>query len=433
MRRVGGRGGGLGVTLDVVVVHEVAHHDHRIHLHAAAHAALLHGLHELPGHASHAARGAAASSAAAAAAPGLAPTSLPGIAAAAPATTTGAAACFPIPPAAIQVGAAAATAIAAALAAALATIAAASATDFEQLGRRDLAGLLHHLQDVRGGARLVLEQEGVRVALLAGSARAPDAVDVVLCVVRRVVVDHELHILDVQASLGDVGRYQDLGLAVLERPQGVVAFPLLHVAMQAYDRCAVPGQLLVHVGRRPLCLREDKRSSARLLQLREDCILEELHLLVLAVDLDYVLGDVGVAGRSVRRAHLDVHGIVREPGGHLLHLRGPGGCKQGRLPLRRQILRDLLDLRLEAHVQHPIRLVHDQVQALADLDGAFFEEVIQPTRRRHHAMRAVPKVPLLRSLGGAAVGASRDDLRRLAKSLRLLSDLLAQLTRRRKN
>ena len=52
-----------------------------------------------------------------------------------------------------------------------------------------------------------------------------------------------------------------------------------------------------------------------------------------------------------------------------------------RLPLRRHHRHDLADLRLEAHVEHAVRLVHHQVVDPAEVDLAALAEVVDPARR----------------------------------------------------
>ena len=79
---------------------------------------------------------------------------------------------------------------------------------------------------------LARAHEQDRVAAAAGAAGAADAMDVGLGVVRNVVVDDVRDALDVEAARGDVGRDQDVDLAVLEPRDGLLALALLHVAVQ---------------------------------------------------------------------------------------------------------------------------------------------------------------------------------------------------------
>lgn len=59
--------------------------------------------------------------------------------------------------------------------------------------------------------------------------------------------------------------------------------------------------------------------------------------------------------------YLDVHRVVHETVGQPLDLFRPGGTEHAHLSTRVHLAQDLLDLRLEAHVQHAVGLVQDQV------------------------------------------------------------------------
>ena len=96
-----------------------------------------------------------------------------------------------------------------------------------------------------------------RLALLPGTARAADAVHVVLGVVGEIVVDHQFEVVDVDAAGGHVGGDQK-GKC---RPLEVLHYPgplgLGHAAMDPLGRVAPPdegiGQFIDH----PLRVAED--------------------------------------------------------------------------------------------------------------------------------------------------------------------------------
>src|SRR4029077_7688485 len=75
-----------------------------------------------------------------------------------------------------------------------------------------------------------LVDQADRLARRAGPRGAPDAVHVVLCVLRQVPVHHVTPPLDVQAAGGHVGGDQDRELAVLEVVQDLEPLLLIHVA-----------------------------------------------------------------------------------------------------------------------------------------------------------------------------------------------------------
>ncbi len=71
---------------------------------------------------------------------------------------------------------------------------------------------------------------------------------------------------------------------------------------------------------------------------------------------------------------------------------------------RRDPPHDPLDLRLEAHVEHAVRLVQDEVRDLVQPDHAALEEVVEAPGGRDDELDAEAEVAELRALGGAAWG-----------------------------
>jgi hypothetical protein len=71
--------------------------------------------------------------------------------------------------------------------------------------------------------------------------------------------------------------------------------------------------------------------------------------------------------------HCVVHHKLRR---NRLDLLRPGRAEEERLALLRQQIHNLLDLRLEAHIEHAVCLVEDEVADLADADLLSAEEVV---------------------------------------------------------
>mmetsp|Transcript_13983 Transcript_13983/g.41259 ORF Transcript_13983/g.41259 Transcript_13983/m.41259 type:complete len:270 (-) Transcript_13983:310-1119(-) len=98
---------------------------------------------------------------------------------------------------------------------------------------------------------------------------------------------------------------------------------------------------------------------------------------------------------------------------------------------RRAPRRAAPDLRLEAHVEHPVRLVEHHVVALVEHEVPPVERVVQPARRRDHHLHALVGDEALLLDGHAADDGVDADLELAAKLARLVLDLLDQLARRR--
>mmetsp|Transcript_28505 Transcript_28505/g.47051 ORF Transcript_28505/g.47051 Transcript_28505/m.47051 type:complete len:390 (+) Transcript_28505:455-1624(+) len=251
---------------------------------------------------------------------------------------------------------------------------------------------------------------------------------IVLHVSRRVIVHNELDVFDVQTSLSHIGCNQNLGFSLLEGMEGMIALALIHIAMQLNNGSPSAGERLIKSCGSLLGLYKDQRSATGLLQFGEDVLLQESHLVSFVPNSHNVLGDVGIGTCIVLTAHLDVGWILGELPRNIFHLWRPGGGVQGRLTDLWQIVDELLNLRLKAHIQHSIGLIQDQVVADAQTDAALPQEVVEPSRGRGHALRLVPQLSLLISLRCTAVNTGRANGRRLSEAIAFLIDLLTQLS-----
>ena len=81
------------------------------------------------------------------------------------------------------------------------------------------------------------------VAVVAGAGGAPGAVQVGLVLGRRVDVDDEVDVVDMDASGRDVGRHHDADLAVGERLQATLTRILRQVSVQFDGGDSVGGEL----------------------------------------------------------------------------------------------------------------------------------------------------------------------------------------------
>ena len=99
---------------------------------------------------------------------------------------------------------------------------------------------------------------------------------------------------------------------------------------------------------------------------------------------DHVRGESGLV------AHRGVGVLVREPA----DLAVERGREEHRLAVARQPADDLVDLRLEAHVQHPVCLVeHEDAHGVED-DEPALDQVVEPARSRDENVRAADPLGL---------------------------------------
>ena len=108
-----------------------------------------------------------------------------------------------------------------------------------------------------------------------------------------------------------------------------------------------------------------------------------------------------------------------------------GRREEQRLPLARQLAHDLVELGLEAHVEHAVRLVEDEDADVGERDRLPLEVIDHAPGRRDDDRGASPEGAHLRAVRHAA-----DDQRGLEAGPELLGpavDLLGELTRRREH
>ena len=96
-----------------------------------------------------------------------------------------------------------------------------------------VVGVAGQAQQLVYALLLVFGVEQVACALLAGAARAANAVGVVLVFLRHVVVDDGVHVRNINATGGHVGGHQHADLTGLEPRHNAVALCLGQVAVQA--------------------------------------------------------------------------------------------------------------------------------------------------------------------------------------------------------
>mmetsp|Transcript_54423 Transcript_54423/g.126940 ORF Transcript_54423/g.126940 Transcript_54423/m.126940 type:complete len:245 (+) Transcript_54423:506-1240(+) len=143
------------------------------------------------------------------------------------------------------------------------------------------------------------------------------------------------------------------------------------------------------------------------------------------------LANVLVALQLVTVADLNLDRIAEEFSSQPTDGHGPGRCEEHGVPVGTgDPLQDLSDLRLEAHVQHPIGFVQHELAHVSQLQLVAFEEIIDTPRRSDDSMDAVPQRPSLRAFGSTAIAASGSQAARSAKLHRFFLNLDSKFSRR---
>mmetsp|Transcript_43735 Transcript_43735/g.71603 ORF Transcript_43735/g.71603 Transcript_43735/m.71603 type:complete len:526 (-) Transcript_43735:254-1831(-) len=308
-------------------------------------------------------------------------------------------------------------------------------TELQQCRRHLSPSLSQHVHELARPGLVPLMEERVRDAALARPAGAPDAVHVVLDGQREAVVDHHLHVRDVQPAGRHVGRDQDRHLLLPEVLQGGLARTLALVSVDGPHLPAGAPQVPLQPRALLLVQAEDDHAVAPVVVPLQQ-LLQPRAALALAHHL-HALRDAGV-GRQLGPADRHAHGPGQELRRQLAHLPRPRRREHGRAPPpRRRAGRgagadDRAHVLLEPQVQHAVRLVQHQMRYTAQVNGVFAHQVSQPPGGGHHHVSAalrVLKLPLLLVLGHAAVDADAAQPRARPRRLDHRRALLRQLAR----
>mmetsp|Transcript_47404 Transcript_47404/g.136941 ORF Transcript_47404/g.136941 Transcript_47404/m.136941 type:complete len:469 (-) Transcript_47404:55-1461(-) len=302
-------------------------------------------------------------------------------------------------------------------------------------GGLDEVGDVHgHLIDLRGVELLdVAEDSDVVVldevdghALPAEAARAADAVDVELSVVRQVVADDQRDLLHVEAAAPEVRGDQDAARPGPELLHDGVALLLGHVAV---DRGH--GEVRVaHLLRQPVHLLLGVAEDHRLGD--GQCVVEvaqRVELPLLALHRHEELLDA-FQGQLIA-LHQHAEGVVHELVGHLEDFVRHGRGHQHHLSRGRQVAVDIIDLLFEPTVEHLVCLVQHQHLDLARAEVPLLDHVEDAARcPRDDVHAGLEGVDVVRD--ALAADATVDlDVQVVAQRQAHLLTLLGKLARRR--
>mmetsp|Transcript_105623 Transcript_105623/g.278915 ORF Transcript_105623/g.278915 Transcript_105623/m.278915 type:complete len:452 (-) Transcript_105623:37-1392(-) len=288
----------------------------------------------------------------------------------------------------------------------------------------DLEALLYLLQHL---SVLVSGRECDRQPLGAEAARAPHAVQIRVAVIGHVVVDDDVHPLDVDAAPKQVGRYHDALLELLE----------LLVARDA----VLLVQARVDGDRREIALHEKlvERYGA-LHRLHEDHDLVELQGVEEVVQLPVLLllGELHVVlQQPVQRelgllVHADLVGVLHELLAQRPRLGCHGGAEHHNLFLLRGLDEDLLDVLAHVQlVQALVALVEHELRQFVEFQVLFAEEAEDAAGSADQDLRAgLLEHLLVLANGDAAIDNATLHVREvLGEAVELVLDLVRELTR----
>ena len=263
-----------------------------------------------------------------------------------------------------------------------------------QLHARDfLADETFDGENVRG---ILGDHDGKGVAARLGAARAPDAVDVILRMLRHVVIDDVADVGDVKSARGDVRGDEHLEFAFAKTGQRLFAFLLRAVGMQdGHGMVRALERAGDAVGPVFGAAEDDHGFVVHAVEQFE----QEVGFLCVGNGIDDMLHRLG--GRAAG-TDLDRLRIVHRPLDEGFDLRRNGGRKQRGVAFARAFFHQPADVRQKAHVKHPVGFVEDEKFHLVELQRALLQMVEQAAGCGDYDVRAGLEFVVLLAVAHAA-------------------------------
>mmetsp|Transcript_11725 Transcript_11725/g.20926 ORF Transcript_11725/g.20926 Transcript_11725/m.20926 type:complete len:393 (-) Transcript_11725:493-1671(-) len=259
-------------------------------------------------------------------------------------------------------------------------------------------------------------------ALAAEAARAADAVDVVLAVGGQVVVDHQRHLLHVDAPGQQVRGDEHARGARAELAHDDVPLALVHVPVHGRDREVALRHLLrqpVHLAPR-VAVDDGLGDGQRLVQ-----VAQRVQLPLLALHRHIELLDA-LQGELVA-LHQDADGLAHEFRGHLQHVQRHGRAEQRNLNCLWEEFEHIVNLLLEATGEHLVGLVQNEELQRINAQRPPVDHVEHTPWGSHHHVHAVLQRADIIPHGRAAHAAMHADAHEVRQGDHHFDNLLRQL------
>mmetsp|Transcript_814 Transcript_814/g.1081 ORF Transcript_814/g.1081 Transcript_814/m.1081 type:complete len:370 (-) Transcript_814:221-1330(-) len=204
--------------------------------------------------------------------------------------------------------------------------------------------------------------------------------------IRQIKINNRVDARNIQTARRHVGTNHNIPPAALELIQRVQTLRLGHLPVQTNRGEA---EVTQH-HREALDLVTSRREDEETLAGEFVYEVRQVHVLVLGGYEQVVLQQR--LGRLELVTDLDLHGIAQTRALQFIHLRRHRRREQQRPPPSgtrvRQHFQNFINLLLEIHTQHPIRLVQNQIPHAPQMKPLRIRQMIQqPPRRRNHHVR----------------------------------------------
>mmetsp|Transcript_20389 Transcript_20389/g.52985 ORF Transcript_20389/g.52985 Transcript_20389/m.52985 type:complete len:294 (+) Transcript_20389:200-1081(+) len=215
----------------------------------------------------------------------------------------------------------------------------------------------------------------------AATPRTPDAVHVVLELVRHVKIDHVLDVWEVKPLASDIGGHQNVLPTVLKGFDREVTFLLVFPTVDCHGLDPLEQQVLVHVINIALLLAEDEHGWGCLLQ-----ALEQVHDLGFLLDVLHLLDHIEIGGAGA--AHIDRDRVDQRRVSEIFDLDRHGRREEDHLPLAFKVRHNLTHVLLALKINHAVCLIQRKIAAHFERESPSLQHVLQPPRGRHHNVRS---------------------------------------------
>ena len=270
--------------------------------------------------------------------------------------------------------------------------------------------------------KLPIAGKGKGTSRLARPPRSADAVYIIFCVLRKVVIDDDLHIVHIDASGRHIGGDQDIGGAVPETSHSHVPLMLRHVPVQPLHLESGLSDYLGKLVHLDLRITEYQAKSGLIILQQTDA----RRILILLLHPIIPLGHQRY-GQLLGR-HLHQSGVLLELIGDLKNGLWHGSREQRRLMGIGNLTQNQLHVLPEAHVQHLVRLVQNHHVHIVQFHGAPAHMIHYAPRRSHDDLHALQAVDLPDDILSAIYGKHLNAMHIFCDLSQLLRRLHGQLS-----
>lgn len=226
-------------------------------------------------------------------------------------------------------------------------------------------------------AEIFAGAEGEGAAGGTGAGRAPDPVDVGLGLIGHIKIHDQGDVFDIDTAGGDIGGDEDGGLAAAEFIEGALSGILCFIAVDGLGAEAGMGEVAGEpVGTLFGAAKDQGELASILVALIGEEGLEESGLVIALEEAEPVVDLIGGLPGGL---DADFGGVVKDFAGQLCRMAGESGGEKEGLALSWQFGDNGADIGQEAHIEHAIGLIEDEVFDLIETQFALAEEVEEAT------------------------------------------------------